>query len=135
MRIYQQAISHARDAFPQLKPLGDASLSLSLTVPGQERKFVGISAPAWPKLIAHMSRYQIIDVHTARQQDSGVAGSIPEITITYADSVDDVKESDPAPPYQGPDVVENEKAPYARTRTLSTQSAKRSWFFQKLHGH
>ncbi|KAF8141270.1 hypothetical protein EV363DRAFT_1443253 [Boletus edulis] len=130
---YNEALSHARDAFPQLKDLHDASLSLSLLAPtsGHAPNCIGISAPAWPKLVAHMSRYQIVDVHP-----------IPDITITYADAEDahaHAIDSDPAPPYQRSDDhdVEDEKAACgARPRSPSTSTLhrKRSWFFQRLTG-
>jgi len=130
---YIQALAHARVAFPQLSKLSDASLSLSLTSPGQEHKLVGISAPAWPKLVAHMSRFQVIDVRAAPV-------SIPVITITYADAEDHacMTETEPElPPYRGPDIVVDEKAPRPRPRTLSTTSCpgRRNWFFQKRHAN
>ncbi|KAH0829198.1 hypothetical protein J3R83DRAFT_2747 [Lanmaoa asiatica] len=108
---YIQALSHAREAFPPLKKLRDASLSLSLTAPGHSQKFVGISASAWPKLIAHMSRYQIIDVQATQAHERDDAVSIPSITITYADA-DDVERTEPVPPYCRSDIVDDEKASY-----------------------
>lgn len=131
----QQALSHARNAFPQLKGLRHASLSLAVVAPGHKEKFVGISAPAWPTLIAHMSRYQIIDVQVAQPHERERAIPVPEITITYADA-DDAEETEPAPPYPTSDVVDDEKASYPRPRSPSTSTShpKRSWFFQKLRG-
>lgn len=150
----QQALAHVRNAFPQLKHLRDASLSLSLTAPSQAQKCVGISALAWPKLVVHMARYQIIDVHATtereRQQDGAVAPvsiQIPSITITYADDVD--VETEPAPPYptSASDEKEREKAsepcqknarPHPRSRTSSQATLhpwKRNWFLQKLQGN
>ncbi|KAG9312041.1 hypothetical protein JVU11DRAFT_7320 [Chiua virens] len=164
---YIQAISHARDAFPQLKRHRETSLSLSLTAPSvtrdhREQKPVGISAAAWPKLITHMSRYQVIDVHVAHdggQPQTQTMLRIPDITITYADAEDarctdadsEVLSVPPPPAYpaSGQDVdvsMDDEKATYRREesaasiptlrRTSSSASLqpKRSWFFQKLHG-
>ncbi|KAF8551984.1 hypothetical protein OG21DRAFT_208714 [Imleria badia] len=119
-----------------LKGLRDTSLSLSLSTPP---KFVGISALAWPKLVVHMLRYQIIDVQVTQAQERNGTGAvrIPDITITYADT-DDGEETEPAPPYRdsGSGVVDDEKASYPRSRSpsMSTLHPKRSWFFQKLHG-
>ena len=107
----QQALSHARDAFPQLKGLGDASLSLSMTLtsPGITQQFARISALAWPKLIVHMSRYQIIDVQVTQAHERDVAVPIPDITTTHADA-NDVKEAGPALPYRRSDDVDDDKA-------------------------
>ncbi|KAF8551022.1 hypothetical protein OG21DRAFT_1487314 [Imleria badia] len=136
---YSQALSHARDAFPQLKDLQDASLSLSLSTP---KKFVAISAPAWPKLVAHMSRYQIIDVQVTQAYERNCDGAvrIPDITITYADA-DEGEETKPAPPYRvnGSDVMDDGKAPYPRPRSAPAPAShpkhpKRSSFFRKLFG-
>ncbi|KAG8221327.1 hypothetical protein J3R82DRAFT_1495 [Butyriboletus roseoflavus] len=138
---YIQALSYARSSFPQLKRLRGASLSLSLPASAHEQ-LVGISALAWPKLITHMTRYQVIDVHVTqghecmRERESAVP--IPDITITYADA-DDAERMEPAPPYSGPDVVEDEKASYTQSRppspSLSTlHPGKRSWLLQKFHG-
>jgi hypothetical protein len=108
-----------------------------VTTLGQKGKPVGISAPAWPRLIAHMPCYQIVDVQVtqAHERERDGAIRIPDITITYADA-DDVKEQEPAPPYCRSDVVDDEKASYARPRSPSTPTLhpRRSWFFQKLHG-
>ncbi|KAN0081201.1 hypothetical protein V8E55_008825 [Tylopilus felleus] len=135
-REYNQALSHARDAFRELKGLPDASISLSLASPGHPEKLVGISAPAWPRLIAHLTRYQIIDVHATRVGTTVVP--IPDITITYADA-EEQSDAEPAPPY--PSHGEDEKKSYPDERSpppatpATTLHRKRSWFFQQRHGH
>ena len=130
----QQALSHARDAFPQLKELRDASLSLSLTAPTQGQKYVGITALAWPKLITHIPRYQIIDVHITPTCDR--VGPIPDITITSADAPD-AADTEPAPPYRRSDDSDDEKTSESCTRPASpsqTLHPRRSWFFSKRNG-
>lgn len=138
----QQALSHAREAFPQLKRLRDASLSLSVPAAPAQKQLVGISAPAWPTFITHVTRYQIIDVHVTQvhecESERDKTVPIPDITITYADA-DDVERTEPAPPYSGPDVVDDEKAAYPQSRprspSLSTlHPGKRNWLLQKFHG-
>jgi len=143
---YNEALSHARDAFPQLKDLRDASLSLSLLAPssGHAPSCIGISAPAWPTLVTHMSRYQIVDVHVSAQETQlcATAQPIPDITITYADAEDaHAIDSDPVPPYRRADDhgVEDEKAacgarPRPRSPSSPTLQRKRSWLFQRLTG-
>lgn len=131
-RGWQQALSHARDAFLQLKGLGDVSLSLSMTMAGITPQLVRISALAWPKLIVRMSRYQIIDVQVTQAHERNIAVPLPDITTTHAD-VDDVEEVEPAPPYCRSD---GEKALHPCPQQPSTLGIppKRRWFFQKLHG-
>lgn len=81
-----------------------------------------------------MHRFQVIDVHT-------VPVSVPDITITYADADDraSIAETEPGlPPYRGPDIVDDEKAPCPRPRSLSMtmlHPGRRNWFFQKLHAN
>ncbi|KAG6381933.1 hypothetical protein JVT61DRAFT_557 [Boletus reticuloceps] len=81
---YNEALSHARNAFPQLEDVHDASLSLSLLAPtsGHAPSCIDISAKTWPKLVAHMSRYQIVDVHVHAQQYRFLPLSVSRPTIT-----------------------------------------------------
>ncbi|KAI9460016.1 hypothetical protein HD554DRAFT_2295277 [Boletus coccyginus] len=131
-RGLQQALSHARDAFSQLKGRCDSSLSLSMTMTtaGPTQKFVAISPLAWPKLISRMSCYQIIDVDVTQAHERDTVVPVPDIVITYADGDD----SEPAPPYCTSNDVDNEKASYSRPPSPSTPALqrKRSWFFQKF---
>ncbi|KIJ15476.1 hypothetical protein PAXINDRAFT_114601 [Paxillus involutus ATCC 200175] len=87
---YPQALAFAREAFPSLKRLQDSAITLSLNViNGSHRQSVGITAAAWPKIILHLSRYEVVDIHTAVV--------IPSITVTGA------SECEAAPPYREPD--------------------------------
>ncbi|KAF9228367.1 PIN domain-like protein [Gyrodon lividus] len=126
---YPEALAHVRAAFPQLKKLKDSSITLSLNViTGDHRQSVGITAAAWPKMISHLSRYEVIDIHTIP--------SIPDITITTPD------ESEAAPPYRGlDDTMCDEKASsrptYSRSQSRPPSPAPRlspMWLFQKLNG-
>ncbi|KAH0831373.1 hypothetical protein J3R83DRAFT_14036 [Lanmaoa asiatica] len=102
---YLEALAYARQAFPQLR---DSALSLSMTS-GQVEGFVGISELAWPKLIQHMLRYQVIDVHVTQAHERGEPLPVP-MTTTYADA-EGRERSEPLP---------------------TLRSGKRNWFFRKL---
>ncbi|KIK81543.1 hypothetical protein PAXRUDRAFT_832774 [Paxillus rubicundulus Ve08.2h10] len=131
---YSQAIAHARNAFSPLKQLQDSAITLSLNViNGTHRQSVGITAAAWPKIILHLSRYEVIDIHTTVD--------IPSITITGT------SECEAAPAYRGPDShTYDEKAPSSshptdrNSRTSSPTPGPTAgklsprWIMQKLHG-
>ncbi|KAI9571695.1 hypothetical protein HD554DRAFT_2168946 [Boletus coccyginus] len=123
---YTQALSHAYDVFPQLKGLGDVSLSLSMTMAGIMPQFVRISTLAWPKLIVQMSRYQIIQVTQAHERD--IAVPLPDITTTHAD-VDDMEEAEPAPPYCRSD-GEKVLHPCPQQPSMPEIPPKRRWFLR-----
>ncbi|KAF8839419.1 hypothetical protein BDN67DRAFT_1003712 [Paxillus ammoniavirescens] len=127
----QQALAYARDAFSSLKGHKDSAITLSLNViNGAHRQSVGITAAAWPKIILHLSRYEVIDIHTTVD--------IPSITVTGT------SECEAAPPYREPDNhTYNEKASSyptyrvsrPRSPTPGPAGGKLSpqWLLQKLH--
>ncbi|KAH7883176.1 hypothetical protein F5I97DRAFT_1783738, partial [Phlebopus sp. FC_14] len=60
---FPKALEYARKAFHKLKEIEDKQISFSLTVvTGDQRHSVGITPVAWPNLVRHLARYEIIDI-------------------------------------------------------------------------
>jgi len=96
----QQAVTFARSAFESdLTGIDKSRISFSLNVLANgKQSSVGISRVAWSKMMAHLARYEIIDVHVQ-----------PEIKI-----------SAPPPSYQPCSPTEgNEKKQHSPSRSSS----------------
>ncbi|KIJ65868.1 hypothetical protein HYDPIDRAFT_109926 [Hydnomerulius pinastri MD-312] len=95
---FAEAVALAQSDVEGLAGISANRITFSLTVvTGNNHQSVGISPSAWPQMSAHLTRYEIIDIHVT-----------PNVVITTVDA------SEAAPPYQGPSGLGldfNEKSP------------------------